>query len=182
MGRIDSPRAEMAPMPFKPLPELRPQLSGLEPDRKLCWKLLDIELRKQRPANGHVISLRDGGMSRLYSPGLIMAFKPFVSFIHSCPLSLVNANIHKAESCFPPEALLADLASCCCFPFIKSDIWSLRKLSKAEMRKWCHHDIVSTRREENQALACLPILLQPSCYMIRAHPVCCPQPSVFCQI
>lgn len=46
MGRIDSPGAEMAPMLFKPLPELCPQLSGLEPDRKLCWKLLDIELRK----------------------------------------------------------------------------------------------------------------------------------------
>jgi hypothetical protein len=31
MGRIGSPGVKTAPMPFKPLPELRPQLSGLEP-------------------------------------------------------------------------------------------------------------------------------------------------------
>jgi hypothetical protein len=46
MGRLHSPRFKMSLAPFNPLLDLCPPLSGLEPDRKLCWKLFNVEMRK----------------------------------------------------------------------------------------------------------------------------------------
>jgi hypothetical protein len=58
MSSFDSPGFETALMPFKPWLDLHHQLSGLKPDRKLCWKLFDVEAGKQCPANRHIISTR----------------------------------------------------------------------------------------------------------------------------
>jgi hypothetical protein len=60
---------------LEPPPICPHALLGLEPDRRFLWKPPKLEKLKRHSID--VISLRNGGMSRPYSPGFEMAITPF---------------------------------------------------------------------------------------------------------
>jgi hypothetical protein len=56
MSRCYSPRPGTALTLFDPLLDLCPPLLGLKPDRKLHWKLFNVEMRRQCSTNRHIAS------------------------------------------------------------------------------------------------------------------------------
>jgi hypothetical protein len=191
MSRIDSPRLEMALTPLNPLLDVPPPLSGLEPDRRLCWKPPDLkELRRQAI---NIVRLGNNGMSRAYSPRVKTVIMPFAShppYPHhpqelwdiiitdgQCAggMSLVSMCDHKAEG-----SRLEPLPAPCCHPWLsRLDRRIPRKLLDVEMRERCptNRHVISMLQKES-ALAHLN--LSPfTRYVVRACPICYPQPSSF---
>jgi hypothetical protein len=191
MSRIDSPRLEMALTPLNPLLDVPPLLSGLEPDRRLRWKPPDLkELRRQAI---NIVRLGNNGMSRAYSPRVKTVIMPFASrppYPHhpqelwdiiitdrQCTggMSLVSMCDHKAEG-----SRLEPLPAPCCRPWLsRLDRRIPQKLLDVEMRERrpANRHVISTLQKES-ALAHLN--LSPfTLYVVRACPVCYPQPSSF---
>jgi hypothetical protein len=157
MNRIDSPGSETALTPFNSLLDVRPPLSGLEPDRRLCWKLPDLKELRQQAIN--VVRFRNNGMSRRCSPRHETALTPFaprpammlrapspyshapyelwnMAAVERCTdrINVVSTCNHKTEG----SHLLEPLLVCCHRPLpSRFNRQNLRKSFDVEMRARC---------------------------------------------